>query len=236
MAHAVLRSLLSSPGHTAIGNKTIAYEPSQSSRLTDIRSHVAFGDALIQDRHRHARQTIVAKAGARQFADREGDVPSDDESMQSGKGFASVEAELKGMQFVRWFREAWPYIQGHRGSTFVIVIPGEVVSHQDSFNYILQVRHCNIVNECCQQFDQAGTREPGRSLHSQAWLSPVPHIFQDVALMHGLGVKLVLVPGSQVQIDELLRERGVEPVSVGAYRVTDASALEAAMQVRENVA
>ena len=154
MAHAVLRSLLSSPGHTAIGNKTIAYEPSQSSRLTDIRSHVAFGDALIQDRHRHARQTIVAKAGARQFADREGDVPSDDESMQSGKGFASVEAELKGMQFVRWFREAWPYIQGHRGSTFVIVIPGEVVSHQDSFNYILQVRHCNIVNECCQQFDQ----------------------------------------------------------------------------------
>ena len=141
MAHTVLRTPFSIPAsHTPIGHKIVAPEPLRFSKSTDAHSHVVLEGTLIQDQRRHARHAIVAKAGARQFADREGDVPSDDESMQSGKGFASVEAELKGMQFVRWFREAWPYIQGHRGSTFVIVIPGEVVAHQDSFNYILQVR------------------------------------------------------------------------------------------------
>jgi hypothetical protein len=43
--------------------------------------------------------------------------------------------------YVNWFREAWPYIQGHRGSTFVIVIPGEVVENRCALESILQVRH-----------------------------------------------------------------------------------------------
>jgi hypothetical protein len=42
--------------------------------------------------------------------------------------------------YVNWFREAWPYIQGHRGSTFVIVIPGEVVANRSALESILQVR------------------------------------------------------------------------------------------------
>ena len=42
--------------------------------------------------------------------------------------------------YVIWFREAWPYIQGHRGSTFVIVIPGEVVENRSALDSILQVR------------------------------------------------------------------------------------------------
>jgi len=47
------------------------------------------------------------------------------------------EAE-EGGRFVRWFREAWPYIRGHRGSTFVVVVSWEVVAgpHLD---VILQV-------------------------------------------------------------------------------------------------
>ena len=45
-----------------------------------------------------------------------------------------------GEEFVGFFREAWPYIRGHRGSTFVVVISSEVVSgsHLDR---ILQVLH-----------------------------------------------------------------------------------------------
>jgi amino-acid N-acetyltransferase len=72
------------------------------------------------------------------------------------------------MQFVNWFRESWPYIQGHRGSTFVVVIPGEVVENRAILDSILQ----------------------------------------DLALLHGLGIKLVIVPGSHIQIDQLLHERG----------------------------
>ncbi|EFJ23058.1 hypothetical protein SELMODRAFT_175390 [Selaginella moellendorffii] len=92
--------------------------------------------------------------------------------------------------YVHWFREAWPYIQGHRGSTFVIVVPGEILAKRETLDNILQ----------------------------------------DVSLLHGLGIQIVLVPGVRVQIDDLLRERGREPRYVGAYRITDAHALDASME------
>jgi amino-acid N-acetyltransferase len=52
-----------------------------------------------------------------------------------GAGAGGVES---GEEFVRFFREAWPYIRGHRGSTFVVVISSEVVSGPH-FDGILQV-------------------------------------------------------------------------------------------------
>jgi amino-acid N-acetyltransferase len=48
----------------------------------------------------------------------------------------------------------------------------------------------------------------------------------DVNLLAALGVRLVLVHGARPQIEELLRERGIQSVYHGNYRVTDAKALD----------
>ena len=46
---------------------------------------------------------------------------------ESGQGLTDGALERKDFgKFVQFFRQASPYIEGHRGRTFVVVIPGEV--------------------------------------------------------------------------------------------------------------
>ncbi|RMD79947.1 MAG: amino-acid N-acetyltransferase [Gammaproteobacteria bacterium] len=66
-----------------------------------------------------------------------------------------------------------------------------------------------------------------------------PALARDLALLHSLGVRLVLVHGTRPQIEERLRQRGAELRVVEGLRVTDEAALacvkEAAGAVRVDV-
>jgi amino-acid N-acetyltransferase len=52
-------------------------------------------------------------------------------------------------------------------------------------------------------------------------------LVSDIALLSGLGVKLVLVHGARPQIDAQLAVRGIEPLYAGDLRVTDPSTMDA---------
>lgn len=100
------------------------------------------------------------------------------------------EDEAKHEQFVRWFREAWPYLWAHRGCTFVIIISGEVESNPNYLNPFLK----------------------------------------DIAFLHHLGIKFVLVPATNVEIHKPLAGRGKKTRFVSSYIVTDSKTLDAAKE------
>jgi amino-acid N-acetyltransferase len=72
--------------------------------------------------------------------------------------------------FVDWFRNSSPYINAHRGRTFVILIEGEAMAR-------------------------------GRG----------EQLIQDLALLHTLGVRLVVVFGIRPQVEQALDEAGIVP-------------------------
>jgi amino-acid N-acetyltransferase len=55
-------------------------------------------------------------------------------------------------------------------------------------------------------------------------------LVDDIAMLHGMGIKLVLVLGALPQINRFVRMRGREPRFVSGYRITDELSMEAAME------
>jgi amino-acid N-acetyltransferase len=56
--------------------------------------------------------------------------------------------------------------------------------------------------------------------------SRFPNLIHDIALLHGLGINLVLVHGARPQIESRLKARGARLEYANGLRVTDAAALE----------
>ena len=56
-------------------------------------------------------------------------------------------------------------------------------------------------------------------------------IVSDLCLLHGLGVRLVVALGTKPQVDGRLSRSGAQSKFVDGYRVTDAAALSAAVEV-----
>ncbi|MDG2047620.1 MAG: amino-acid N-acetyltransferase [Halioglobus sp.] len=88
-------------------------------------------------------------------------------------------------EHIRWLRNTAPYINAHRGKTFVLMLGGAVAQHKN-----------------------------------------FPNIIHDIALLNSLGVRLVLIHGSRLQVDERLTHAGLESVFHGGLRITDNAAME----------
>lgn len=92
--------------------------------------------------------------------------------------------------FVDWFRNASPYINAHRGRTFVILIEGEAI-------------------------------ESPRG----------EQLIQDLALLHSLGVRLVVVFGIRPQVQAALVDAEVTPQLVAGRWVADTAVMAQVEQV-----
>ncbi|BDM66066.1 amino-acid acetyltransferase [Shewanella sp. NFH-SH190041] len=93
-------------------------------------------------------------------------------------------------QLLDSFRHSVPYVNAHRGKTFVIMLGGEAIE---------EGQYRAIIN--------------------------------DVALLHSLGIRLVLVHGARPQIDTELYRRGLSVGFHNGVRITDESALRVVHQI-----
>ena len=96
---------------------------------------------------------------------------------------------MRNTELVQCFRQSTPYVNMHRGKTFVIMLDGNAIAHS------------NFVS-----------------------------IANDVSLLHSLGIKLVIVFGGRLQIDELLAKNNRLSHYHNHIRVTDPSSLECVKQ------
>ncbi|MDV8157276.1 amino-acid N-acetyltransferase [Acinetobacter bereziniae] len=86
-------------------------------------------------------------------------------------------------EYVHWFRHSAPYINAHRGKTFVLMFGGEAVEHPN-----------------------------------------FQHIIHDIALLHSLGIRLILVHGARPQINaNLLQNKIQSPIHINRRITTRAS-------------
>ena len=90
---------------------------------------------------------------------------------------------------VHWFRNSAPYINTHRGKTFVIMFGGEAVAH-DGFSTLIH----------------------------------------DFALLHSLGIKLVLVHGARPQVEQNLIKQGLATNIHNDVRITPKQAMPALLE------
>ncbi len=86
--------------------------------------------------------------------------------------------------YVKFLRETSPYINTHRGKTFVLALSGEAIAH------------ANFTN-----------------------------IVHDIALLHSLGIKLVLVHGARQQINERLESCAITAQFDQNTRITDSATM-----------
>lgn len=97
---------------------------------------------------------------------------------------------MRTTELVDGFRHSAPYVNAHRGKTFVVMLGGEALA-QNQFRAILN----------------------------------------DVALLHSLGIKVVLVYGARPQIDTALAANGIAPAYHDGVRITDEDSLKVIKQV-----
>ncbi|MEY2700418.1 MAG: hypothetical protein RIQ52_1173 [Pseudomonadota bacterium] len=63
----------------------------------------------------------------------------------------------------------------------------------------------------------------------------LPHLVQDLSVLHSLGIRLVLVHGARPQIESRLRERHLESVYHQGLRVTDEAAMQCVREAASSV-